>query len=132
MAEPGPGAPAEPGRAIAPSPPSESAPREARGIDGVDPSPSRTQTPLRLAHPAPPGHRPGQGPLPETPTPAGDAPPRPGAGPGPGAEPEPAVVIGEIRVVTPPAAPPPVNPLASLAALRTGASRHRGGSRWRA
>jgi hypothetical protein len=44
----------------------------------------------------------------------------------------PPVVIDEIRIVTPPAAGRPRDPLASLAAQRVGASRHRGGERWRA
>lgn len=44
----------------------------------------------------------------------------------------PSVVIDEIRIVTPPAASPAPDPLASLAAQRVGASRHRGGERWRA
>jgi hypothetical protein len=44
----------------------------------------------------------------------------------------PPVVIDEIRIVTPPAPGPARDPLASLAAQRVGASRHRGGERWRA
>ncbi len=47
--------------------------------------------------------------------------PQPSAG-----SPVPAVVIDEIRIVTPPAASPARDPLASLAAQRVGASRHRG------
>jgi hypothetical protein len=50
----------------------------------------------------------------------------------PSPSPSPSVVIDEIRIVTPPAAGPARDPLASLAAQRVGASRHRGGERWRA
>ena len=42
----------------------------------------------------------------------------------------PTVVIDEIRIVTPPTPVPPADPLASLAARRVGASRHRGGAPW--
>ncbi len=44
----------------------------------------------------------------------------------------PSVVIDEIRIVTPPSAPPPPDLLASLSGLRGGPARRRTGGRWQA
>ena len=124
--------------------------------EGDEPRPPAS--PLEVRAPAVPGHRgrlpqtvlppePGAAPAPLDRPPAPraplDRPPAPpalelpaeptsggGAREARGAPREPTVVIDEIRIVTPPPPTPPGDPLASLAARRVGASRHRGGPRW--